>query len=169
MITRFHKWLMMAAGLVIILELALLLGAFMWPRFGIQLAAVWPALVIGLTNKARLENQLPAVKTNDLLTLAAQTKAQDMALKGYFAHISPEGTKPWFWLDQAGYRYRYAGENLAVNFSDSERMVKAWRSSPAHNMNLLGPRYTEIGVGTATGLYQGKPALFVVQFFASPL
>jgi hypothetical protein len=40
--------------------------------------------------------------------------------------------------------------------------------SPTHRANILGANYTEIGVGLATGTYQGGEAVFVVQFFAAP-
>ncbi len=56
---------------------------------------------------------------NPVLERAAQAKADDMAAKSYFSHNSPDGVTPWFWLNQAGYVFTYAGENLAANFSDS--------------------------------------------------
>ena len=90
-----------------------------------------------------------------------------MAEKGYFAHTSPEGVAPWHWLKQVGYEYSYAGENLAIRFSDSDKLVQAWLSSPTHRANILKENFTHIGVGVATGTYQGKETLFVAQFFAS--
>ncbi|MEX2013360.1 MAG: CAP domain-containing protein [Parcubacteria group bacterium] len=163
-----HKSLSAAIAVVVLIELTILVGPFVLPRLGIQLATVLPSVVTLLTNNARAEGHVAEVRTNDVLTLAAQAKALDMVAKGYFAHQSPDGTQPWYWIDRAGYKYQYAGENLAVNFTDSEELVKAWQNSPTHNLNLLGPRYTETGVGVATGMYQGREAVFVVQFFASP-
>ncbi len=163
-----HKSLSAVVAVVILLELTMLLGPLVLPRLGIQLAAVLPSVITLLTNNARANNQLAGVKMNNVLTLAAQTKAEDMASKGYFSHISPDGSEPWYWFDAVGYKYQYAGENLAVNFTDSEQLLKAWQNSPTHNLNLLGPRYTETGVGVATGMYQGREAVFVVQFLASP-
>jgi uncharacterized protein YkwD len=91
-----------------------------------------------------------------------------MAAKSYFAHVSPEGVKPWHWLDVAGYRYDYAGENLALNFTDSQDVADAWMRSPTHRSNLLKSAYTEIGTGVATGTYQGSEAVFIVQLYARP-
>lgn len=164
-----HKSLAAALTLVVLLELVMFLGPVVLSRFSAQLAAILPAVVTLLTNDARTENSLAEVKMNDKLTLAAQAKAEDMAKRGYFSHNSPEGVVPWHWLDEARYEYQYAGENLAVNFTDSEQLVAAWQNSPTHNLNLLGSRYTETGVGIATGMYQGRETIFVVQFFASPI
>ena len=154
--------------LLLILGLGVILQAFVLPPMGLNLATVLPAVVSLLTNDARSKENIAKLTINEKLSLAAQAKAEDMALKGYFAHNSLDGKTPWYWIDQAGYKYEYAGENLAVNFEESEEVVKAWLKSPGHRFNLLGRNYTEIGVGTASGLYKGKQATFVVQMFASP-
>ena len=133
-----------------------------------QLASVLPGVVTTLTNEERTAGQLMALSPNPLLAQAAQAAASDMAANGYFAHVSPSGKDPWYWLSQAGYRYQYAGENLAVNFNDSEQVVSAWMNSPSHRANILDIHYTEIGIGMAAGMYQGAPAVFIVQFFAAP-
>jgi len=91
-----------------------------------------------------------------------------MASKGYFAHYSPSGLSPWYWFTKAGYSYKKAGENLAVNFKDSDDVVRAWMNSPTHKANIVKEGYTEIGIGIAEGVYQGKKATFVVQLFAAP-
>jgi hypothetical protein len=91
-----------------------------------------------------------------------------MAEKGYFSHTGPDGAQPWKWFREAGYRYEYAGENLAVNFNESEDVVNAWMKSPTHRANILKHDFTEVGIGVATGTYKGKEAVFVVQFFGKP-
>jgi hypothetical protein len=132
------------------------------------LGAVLPGVLIALTNGDRAANSDAALTTNALLTKAAQEKANDMAAKGYFAHVSPDGTTPWHWLDQVGYKYSYAGENLAVDFTDSTAVESAWMNSPTHRANIVKPQYTEIGIAVANGTYQGQSATFVVQFFGTP-
>lgn len=131
-------------------------------------ASVLPSVVEAMTNDQRAQTGAGALAVSPLLTKAAQEKADDMAAKGYFAHVAPDGTEPWHWFDAVGYDYEYAGENLAVNFDDSQQLMQAWMNSPKHRENILKPEYTEIGIGMATGTYQGKETLFVVQFFAKP-
>jgi hypothetical protein len=132
------------------------------------MAAVLPAVLSALTNEERQAEQLPTLAVNPLLTEAAEMKANNMATLGYFAHTSPEGKTPWYWIEQVGYDYQYAGENLAINFSDSQDVTNAWMASPTHRANIVKGQYTEIGTGIATGLYQGRETVFVAQIYASP-
>ncbi len=131
-------------------------------------AAIVTSVLTDLTNNDRLIEGKGWLKTNPTLTLAAQMKANDMAAKGYFAHTSPEGKNPWYWFKEAGYKFTYAGENLAVNFSDSVDVEKAWMNSPGHRTNIVNSKYTEIGIATAEGVYNGRPTTFVVQLFGRP-
>jgi len=132
------------------------------------LASVLPGALVALTNQDRAVQGLSGVTENAVLNKAAQAAAEDMAVNGYFAHISPDGKDPWYWLNQAGYAYSYAGENLAVNFTDSQKVETAWMSSPTHRANIEKPQYTKIGIGIANGTYKGKESTFVVEFFAAP-
>lgn len=149
---------------MLLVLLALLLG-YAGREFS---AAVIQSEVVALVNNERTTLNTRALVENSLLDAAAQAKAEDMAAKGYFAHVGPGGVNPWSWIEQAGYDYRYAGENLAVRFVDSTETVQAWMASPSHRANIVKAGYTETGVGIADGMYEGQPATFVVQFFASP-
>ena len=150
---------------LLFLEAAFLVQIFLvWPYSNI-FSSILPSVLVDLTNNDRSENNVSALKVNPLLELAAQLKAQDMATKGYFEHTSPEGLTPWFWLQKVGYRWSGAGENLAVNFSDSSDIENAWMNSSGHRANILDNRFSEIGIATAKGIYKGQEAIFVVQFF----
>lgn len=131
------------------------------------LASVLPSVLVGFTNEDRTAQGLNALIPDDVLAKAAQMKAEDMAANGYFAHVSPDGKTPWYWLDKVGYPYSYAGENLAIDFKDSKEVEDAWMASPAHHANIVKPQYTRIGIGTAEGMYEGEKTTFVVQYFAS--
>ncbi len=120
------------------------------------------------TNQNRVADGLPDLQVSPLLQAAAQEKANDMATKGYFAHTSPQGLTPWYWFEQVGYNFDYAGENLAVNFSDSQDVTNAWMNSPEHRANILDTNYTQIGIATAQGIYNGQPATYVVEEFGTP-
>lgn len=153
---------------VIFLELGVLSQVFVFSRVQTMLASVLPGVITALTNEARADEALPSLTPNTVLQEAAQDKAEDMAVRGYFSHESPDGTLPWYWFDKHGYKYKFAGENLAIDFTDSEELVDAWLASPTHRQNIVKGGYTEIGIGMATGTYQGRETIFVVQFFGSP-
>lgn len=133
-----------------------------------NLAAVLSSVLINLTNEDRQENNIQSLAVNTVLTMAAQKKADDMAAKGYFSHTSPDGLTPWYWFSQVGYKFSYAGENLAVNFFDSSEVETAWMNSVKHRENILNGNFTEIGIATAKGLFQGRETIFVVQLFGKP-
>jgi hypothetical protein len=132
-------------------------------------AAIYSSLLVDLANKDRAGQSLTVLTPNPLLEAAARMKAEDMAAKGYFAHQGPGGEKPWYWMSRAGYRYLYAGENLAIDFVNSEDVEIAWMNSPGHRANILNGYFTEIGIATAEGVYEGRPTTFVVQMFGKPL
>lgn len=133
-----------------------------------NLASVISAVLVELANEDRNGNALGVLTINPILTAAAQAKANDMATKGYFAHVSPDGVDSWYWFKQSGYTFLYAGENLAVDFSDSVEVERAWMNSPTHRANILNGYFTQIGIATAQGTYQGHQTTFVVQMFGTP-
>lgn len=162
-------------GISTALMLLLIVGAFslsglqQWALRSPNVAAVISAILAELANADRTEYGLDTLRVSPVLVAVAQAKANDMASKGYFAHTSPEGIDPWHWFESEGYAYKAAGENLAIDFSDSGDVERAWMNSPTHRDNILNDRYTEIGIATAQGMYQGHMTTFVVQEFATPL
>ncbi|MBI3305680.1 CAP domain-containing protein [Candidatus Nomurabacteria bacterium] len=133
------------------------------------LVSVTPSALVILTNEERAKNNLTPLLYSDLLQKAAQMKADDMAARGYFSHTTPDGEAPWYFFNRAGYQYRHAGENLAVNFFDSKEVAEAWMNSPTHRANVLKKNFTQIGIGVASGVFEGKNTVFVAEFFGTPL
>lgn len=131
-------------------------------------AAVLPIVLVNITNEDRGSEGLARLAVNPVLEEAARMKAQHMAEHSYFAHVSPDGLDPWYWFYRAGYVFTEAGENLAVNFADSEDVVSAWMDSPGHRANILNGKFTEIGIAAVKGEYKGKKTIFVVQMFGTP-
>lgn len=132
-------------------------------------ATVYPAVLTDLTNKDRQSSGVGTLVWNDTLAQAAKLKAEDMIKNNYFAHTSPSGVSPWFWFREKNYNFVYAGENLAVDFMESENVQRAWLNSPKHKENIMNSNFTEIGIATADGFFEGKSTTFVVEFFGKPL
>lgn len=126
-----------------------------------------PDKVIELTNSERLSAGVTLLKENSELDQAALAKATDMFENNYWAHISPTGTEPWYFITQSGYQYKHAGENLARDFSNPKDVVTAWMASPTHRQNLLDDRYKDIGVAVVDGYINGVETTIVVQLFGS--
>lgn len=144
-------------------------------RFGILLLFIFsgfafsqnPGLdagqILELVNGKRQEHGLASLRLNPVLNLAAFAKASDMQAFNYFAHVSPQGVRPWHWFKALGYKYVYAGENLAVGFSDPSELIDSWMSSATHRANILSPFYSDLGLAIVG---EGDNTL-VVQFFGN--
>ena len=120
------------------------------------------------TNKARVKNGAQKVKMNNLLSSAAEKKAEDMFKYNYWSHTSPSGVQPWDFILGENYDYIYAGENLARDFSTSKGVVNAWLDSPSHRENLLNTKYVDMGLAVVNGELDGAETTLVVQMFGTP-
>ena len=106
--------------------------------------------LLSSTNSQRSQNGgIGALTLNSKLSVAAQTKANDMVARNYWSHNTPDGKEPWTFVDAAGYVYQKAGENLAYGFASSNDTVIGWMNSPSHKANLLDTAFKEVGFGFA--------------------
>lgn len=132
-------------------------------------ANIVPFDVVRLTNEKRAQNGLHALVLDSTLSAAAIAKGNDMLAKGYWAHFAPDGTSPWSFFLSFGYKYKYAGENLARDFASSEAAVSAWMNSPSHKDNILNSNYRDVGIGVVEGPLNGVDTTIIVQFFGTKM
>ena len=123
--------------------------------------------MIRLTNESRVEAGVAPLSVNEKLMLAADKKADDMFRLQYFEHNSPSGVNPWYFIRSSGYKYRYAEENIAMDFITSDGVQKALMENPTHKRNILNERYNEIGVAVKSGTMNGKKTILIVYHFGS--
>jgi uncharacterized protein YkwD len=116
-------------------------------------------------NGQRSSTGLPSFAVDPALVRVAQERANDMAARGYFDHVSPNGETAFTLMDRYGIYYLAAGENIARNnYSAAETVAVAmegFMNSPSHRANILEPGYSRIGVGVA---YAGDMKYFAVVF-----
>ena len=155
--------------LIVLVFLRLAFGPFAWYfSRSVFFADVTSDTLLDLVNDARKSESLTPLKIDAKLNLAAYQKAQDMFDNQYFAHYSPIGKSPWYWFNQVGYQYQYAGENLAIHFFDSAEVHEAWMNSASHRANILNPHYQEMGLAVVTGNFDGQETSVIVQLFGTP-
>ncbi|KKR34338.1 MAG: hypothetical protein UT63_C0003G0054 [Candidatus Gottesmanbacteria bacterium GW2011_GWC2_39_8] len=123
--------------------------------------------LLALINQKRTETGLGVLTLSADLSMAAAEKAGDMLAKDYWAHYAPDGKTPWDFITDAGFKYLYAGENLAKDFGDADAVVSAWMNSPTHKANIMKPEYKEIGFAVSSGKLAGNDTILVVQFFGT--
>lgn len=161
--------------------LAVLVGFFLFYQFVLNFyllvspsvlgfaSNITPEKVLEITNQKRAEQGLSPLVINSQLNEAAQRKAGDMFAFNYWSHVSPSGRSPWSFFQEVGYKYLYAGENLARDFMDSQAVVEAWMNSATHRDNVLNKNYQEIGLAVVNGTLNGVETTLVVQMFGTPL
>jgi uncharacterized protein YkwD len=139
------------------------------PRFGLNILGYASQIsideVVRLTNEKRGTAGVSTLTVNPLLSTAAKAKGEDMLNRDYWAHVAPDGTQPWKFFTDVGYKYRYAGENLAKDFSNPQSAVEAWMASPSHKENMLSSKYDEIGIAVVEGDLNGTDTTIIVQLF----
>lgn len=146
--------------------LGILMGIFLLPNLA-YLSTITPEKLIELTNQERQAAGLNSLTANELLTQAAISKANAIMEANTFGHTIND-KKFSAWIKEAGYNYSYVGENLAMDFMNSESVIQAWNNSPLHKKNLLSPYYREIGISSMAGKFQGQDTILVVQIFGAP-
>lgn len=127
------------------------------------------------TNEEREQLGLTKLTVNSSLNTSAQAKANDMAARNYWGHNTPEGNPPWGFINNTGYSYTKAAENLACGFGDAQAIVNSWMKSPTHRVNMVDPVFTDVGFGIVRadsyecGDWPKSPQTVVVQHFGTPL
>jgi uncharacterized protein YkwD len=131
-----RKFVILAAGL-----LAATAGA----------AEITVKTVVAEMNVRREAAGLPPLRSDDRLANAASDRMRDMEDQQYWAHVAPDGRRPFEWLRPRGYDFYYAGENLATGFETAEVLVESWMESKGHRDNIMSPIYQDCGVAIIDG------------------
>jgi len=116
--------------------------------------------ILAAMNEHRARHELAPLSTEVRLTSAAKDRMRDMEDLGYWAHESPEGRSPFFWVRYRAYRFTMVGENLARGYETASLLVDSWMDSPGHRNNILGVEYRDVGIaiidGGTTGRFPGR-------------
>jgi len=108
--------------------------------------------ILQAVSAERTSRNLGALNTDSRLSQAAQYKSDDMMARRYFSHTDPEGNYIWGKIVEKGYTpYLQLGENLAIEFYNTESLVSAWMNSPTHRANVLNEGFKDQGMGLAFG------------------
>lgn len=142
------------------------LGGMLWFS-PVQAFAMSAETLITLTNQQRVSAGLSPLTENTELDASAQAKAQDMLAHNYWAHYGPDGASPWQFMSQAGYQYRHAGENLAMDFVTEDAVMTGWMNSPEHRANILNTDYQDIGIAVIDGQLLGEQTELIVAHYGA--
>jgi len=117
--------------------------------------------LLGRINLERSNMGLGQLSLSFSLSTAAQSQADDMTTRNYFAFASPEGKTFDEWVQETGYVPHTLAENLAQTNQGITGLVSVWESqSPISYNNVINSEYKELGVGVGT--FQGVPIYTVI-------
>lgn len=112
-------------------------------------------IMFAFVNSQRARKNLKILAPDLQLQKIARAHCQDMFVRGYFSHYSPEGKSPFDRMEDAGISYLAAGENLAyaptVAIAD-----KGLIESPGHRANILSGDFGRVGIGVIDGGIYGR-------------
>src|SRR6476661_5302658 len=111
--------------------------------------------LIALTNRARANAGLKALKTDSTLTKVARWRSKDMITRDYFSHDIPGYGRVFDKLSDLGYCFKLAGENIGWNnYPDdvaTAAVHQAFMNSSGHRENIMGSAWDVIGIGAYKG------------------
>lgn len=112
-------------------------------------------VMVELLNKERTSRGFKALVFDSKLRDMGRGHSKDMFLRGYFAHLSPEGLSVADRALNAGVDFLVIGENLAYAPS-VELAHQGFMNSEGHRANILSADYGRIGIGVMDGVVYGK-------------
>lgn len=104
--------------------------------------------ILNDVNAARVNNGLPALNVSPQLTEAAQRHVEDVVANGNWGHYGSDGSNVQMRAARVGYPTSSVSENW-VAVSDPGQAIGWWMNDWIHRVNILEPRWDEIGVGAA--------------------
>lgn len=125
-------------------------------------ASAQEQVAYNLINQERSSASLGALTLDPTLCRLARLKSQDMVDNRYFAHESPTYGNVRTMLQNAGYTFAGAGENIA-RYGTLEKAHAGLMSSSGHRRNILSSAWTKVGVGIA---YDANGFIYLTQIFA---
>lgn len=124
--------------------------------------------MLARVNAERAKAGRPPLHLDPRLNEAAQKHAEDMLLRSYYDHFSPEKTTPSERVRKAGYPPRIVAENIARGPVTVDEVMDNWMLSREHRGNVLFPIFRDLGVGIAVGRNSVGYTVLWVQDFGTP-
>lgn len=106
-------------------------------------------IVVSSVNAERAKEGLSELATFPLLNELACIRAEEISRPDCFSHDRPDGSSCFSLLkaERDAFKYATSGENLAGGRADPVSTVQQLMESPKHRDNILGDKYTHIGIG----------------------
>ena len=112
--------------------------------------------ILELVNKERTKAGKTKLTMDKDLMETAMLRASEAVIK--FSHTRPDGSA-WYTAEKKD--IGSMGENLAIGFGSTTKVMDAWMKSEGHRANILKDKYRTVGIGVVK--YNGS--YYWAQFF----
>ena len=100
-----------------------------------------------LVNAERVQHGLNTLSYSEGISNTARKHSKDMAEHHYFDHENQSGKSPFDRLEDDGWHFNAAGENLAYGQMSSIYAHEGLMNSLGHRKNILKRQFSTLGVG----------------------
>ena len=107
--------------------------------------------ILSLVNEERAKVGADPLQIDQQLDQAADLHSQDQASMNTMSHTGSNGSDMGSRVQDTGYQYSTAGENVAAGYPDAEAVMAGWMGSDGHRENILDPNFEDLGVGYSVG------------------
>ncbi|MCL5070455.1 MAG: CAP domain-containing protein, partial [Actinobacteria bacterium] len=102
-------------------------------------------------NNIRAQYGIGQLSLDPSLSNTARSRSADMINRNYFSHTTPEGKNIFTILNENGFGWQVAGENIfqcspSANGSEGA-ILNMWMSSSSHRDNILNGAFNRVGIG----------------------
>jgi uncharacterized protein YkwD len=88
-----------------------------------------------------------ALTLDTRLRCAARVHSKDMGTNNFMSHTGSNGSTPWQRMNNAGYAWTQAAENVAAGQATPAAVMNSWMNSSGHCNNIMGSGLKHLGVG----------------------
>ena len=123
-------------------------------------AATTSTQLLRAMNETRAAHGVGPLSADPKLRRAARAHSVDMVRTEVFGHYGFVQR-----MQRFGVRGPYVGENLAWGVgasAEARGIVNGWLASPSHRANLLNARFQRVGLGFASGSFNGHAGATLV-------
>jgi uncharacterized protein YkwD len=125
------------------------------------------ARMLALLNDVRRAAGLSSLAVDPELQAVASAHTEDMSAHRFFGHVSPTTGMVEDRLKRAGVVVSLCGENVAqANNADGAHHILM--DSPAHRANMLGAKFTHVGIGVGVRPGEAGDVLATLVFARRP-
>ncbi len=114
----------------------------------------WEIKMLNIVNRYRLNgyenglvtfNPVPRLFWNEKLANSATRHVKDMQRNDFLGHVGTNGSNIRDRIENTGYEWFRAAENIAVGINSVENAMDVWMANPRFRKNIMDPYFKDFG------------------------